>query len=879
MIHKNRPLLKAELECTNCKLHATCRFTNKMDVWGSKNPTFLFVGEAPGETEDVEGVPFIGRAGAILRDIIREIGFKDSEYAIVNSCRCWPGPKNPTPKDPEIRACRPYLIDDIERLNPKVIIMLGATALKAVSNKSGITKLRGTVWEKDGRFYVPTFHPSATFYDKEKLRDIIDDIEKAYVLPNQGIPEPEDVNWAVITDFDDVVRVFDLIKDQKDLAFDYETNTNLSWEDGAQILTAGYCWEEGTAVSIPVYHRESGFTPEQQQAIIDMIDALHRYRKENGLYMMAYNAVFDIMFGKVAHGISEPLLGDDPYIGHHCINEEMSKPSLSQLTWMYLPIGGYDNELLEMKKENPKLYDPKRGGNYGNFPLNILGYYNAGDVDATLRLAHKFEEILKRDNLYEVYWEVELQSTFPIMDYIANGVQINVPFLKELVATYQQRVDGIITDCRELADVKKWERKEYLAKKKEYDDKERERQQKWREEETLRLAEGKKPRKPLKPLKRRGEIIEFHPNKDAHVRGVLFDICKFKPIKETPTGLASVDSGVREELMEAHPLVPMLDDFASMNKFKTSYIDRLDKIIEGGEYSIFHPKFDLTGTVTGRLVGDMQQLPRTATNADIKKLFISRFGDRGILLNSDIKSAEVRMLGIVSGDPILKNVFDNNLDPHSMSACLVYRWEYDEFIARIHNKDPEAEEIRSKMKTVTFGLIYGKEGESFARDFGWELDKAERFVKQYFDQYPRVRQWIGDNKMFASVHGYVLNVFNRRRRIPAAMKSAMVQQWERERALRQAINFIIQSSTHDTMMYCTTQIRAVMLQLGLESKLVGEVHDSLVIDSVVDEVDTVVEVIDAVFSSLPMRYEWVTIPMEIEVKAGPNLAQMEQIFG
>ena len=85
MIHKKIPIRKDELECTNCKLHETCRFTNKMETWGSQNPTWLFVVDAPGETEDAEGIPFVGEHGNVFRDILREIGFANEDIAIASS--------------------------------------------------------------------------------------------------------------------------------------------------------------------------------------------------------------------------------------------------------------------------------------------------------------------------------------------------------------------------------------------------------------------------------------------------------------------------------------------------------------------------------------------------------------------------------------------------------------------------------------------------------------------------------------------------------------------------------------------------------------------------------------------------------------------------
>lgn len=847
-----------------------------MEASGSKNPTWLFVGEAPGENEDKAGEPFVGKAGRVLRGIIVELEFPHDEIAITNSVRCWPGPKNRTPTPEEIRTCKPYLMEDIERLNPKVVVMLGAVALKAAANKTGITKLRGTAWEENGRYYIATFHPSATFYDQNKLKDIIEDLEKAKNLPEAGIPKPDAVNWVILDDFDSVRAFFDYVKDEPDLFHDYETSTNIAWTEGARILMAGYSWAEGQAVSIPIFHKDSPFTQEEKEAIIQMIDDLHKYRNERELPMSGYNLVFDEMFGKIAHNITLPILGDDPYLGSHLLNEELSKPSLSQLAWTFLPIGGYDNELNDMKEKNPDLYDLDRGGSYDNFPIPILGYYNCGDCDASLRLAKIFRKKMEKQGLLDLYHDVVVPSTYPIMEYVSNGIRIDGEFLNTLITQYTARMNSIIMDCRQLPDVQKWEQSEVKRLKSLRAKELKEKYDKWNKEENERLQKGLKPRQ-KREYKRKPIVVAYDPSKDAHTRGVVFDIAKITPIKKTASKTHySIDREVREALENSHPLIPLVDEYASLKKFYSSYVQRLSKAESTGW--IFHPKFDMTGTVSGRLVGDLQQLPKTKKNSDIKKLFVSRFGSAGLLMNTDVKSAEVRMLGIVSKDPNLREDFFKFLDPHSMAACRVHGYDYDDFIQRIIDKEPGAVDIRDKMKAVLFGLIYGKVAESFAKDFGWSLAKAEQFVNKYFGKYEKVREMISYYHLFASSHGYVCNMQGRRRRLPKALKSIHVPSFERDHALRQAVNFVIQSSMHDLVLYSIVQVDQMFKHYGLESKLCGEVHDSLIIDCYKTEVDFILEILQTVFESLPVRYDWIDIPIEIEAAVGPNLADMENIF-
>jgi uracil-DNA glycosylase family 4 len=859
MIHnKSRKLRPDELECTACNLHKTCVHTNKMDASGSKAPTFLICGEAPGASEDKNGVQFVGKAGELLRNILKELDYKD--VAFDNSVKCWTGKGNPTPTPAQIKACRPYLLENIKRLKPKVIIMLGASALKAVSGKTGITKLRGTAWDENGIIYLPTFHPSATFYDPEKLRWIVEDLEKAKEYPTKGLPKPEEVNWSVAQSFDEAMGMIKSLYDYTLPHFDIETSTNIPWDRGAKILGYSACDKPGEAWFVPLFHKEAPYSEGRARILLQEIRKAHEYRIENELPMAAYNAVFDLMFLKVVYDIDFVPLGFDPYIAHHLLSEEMAKPSLSQLTWMYTDIGGYDSEIERLKKEQPQLYLADRGGTFENFDLQMLGTYGAGDVDASKRLELIFTPRLHEEGLWDLFKDISLQATYPIIEYIKNGVKIDGEFLGQLIDTYQERMNSILMDCRELPDVKKWEKREYLKTKR-----------KWEGEEKTRLEDGKRPRK--KP----DFFVRFKP-KDADIRGVLFDTAGLKPVKETTTGLASVDKEVREELYDRHPLIPLVDDHTRFQTWYSRYANRYKKS-EDYDY-IFHPSYDLTGTKTGRLVGDLQQLPRSDKTKDIKRLFISRFGNKGNMLSMDVKHAEIRVFSCESKDKNLIRIFKEGRDPHIMAACDVFGYDYEEFLALYKDGDENAYKIRTDMKSaVSFGVPYGREAKAVAEDFGWSEEKARKFIRDYFNQYPGIKEFIVRTRMFASEYGYTTTLLGRKRRVPQALRTSEVPDWERERALRQLVNHVIQGGMHDIFLYATVQIFHMFKAMGLESKMCGEVHDSLIIDYLKDELDTILEILTGVFEILPERFPKIIVPMEIEVQVGPNLIDMEQILG
>jgi uracil-DNA glycosylase family 4 len=148
------------LACTRCPLHRGR--TNV--VFGVGNPTsdLMFVGEGPGEQEDRQGEPFVGRSGQLLdRLVLEELGLTRKDFYICNVVKCRP-PNNRDPLPDEIAACRPFLVSQVKLINPRVIVTLGNFASKLLLDTTeGITRLRGKSYPLDGRMVVPTFHPAA----------------------------------------------------------------------------------------------------------------------------------------------------------------------------------------------------------------------------------------------------------------------------------------------------------------------------------------------------------------------------------------------------------------------------------------------------------------------------------------------------------------------------------------------------------------------------------------------------------------------------------------------------------------------------------------------------------------------------------------------
>ena len=168
--------------CPLCKLSRSRK--NAVPGEGQLSAKIMFIGEAPGRSEDEKGRPFVGAAGRILDELLKKAGIERSEVFITNIVKCRP-PNNRVPKEDELTACRPYLDRQIALIKPKVICILGRTAYSSLLGGSSITANRGKIVERAGQKYFLTFHPAAVIYNKGLLSALEADLKKLAVEINK----------------------------------------------------------------------------------------------------------------------------------------------------------------------------------------------------------------------------------------------------------------------------------------------------------------------------------------------------------------------------------------------------------------------------------------------------------------------------------------------------------------------------------------------------------------------------------------------------------------------------------------------------------------------------------------------------------------------
>lgn len=195
------PLEEKVAACTGCPLHGEGR-TQTVFGHGNIHADLMFVGEAPGQNEDLQGIPFVGRAGQLLNKVLKRVGLSRSDVYIANILKCRP-PGNRDPKPEEIKACTDYLREQIMILEPRVLIGLGRFSSNFLAKQHGLalSAMREVDWtytDRDFRAWlIPTYHPASVLHQRGKnqkltLQHIVNDVYKATKLAGQDLPQPEE---------------------------------------------------------------------------------------------------------------------------------------------------------------------------------------------------------------------------------------------------------------------------------------------------------------------------------------------------------------------------------------------------------------------------------------------------------------------------------------------------------------------------------------------------------------------------------------------------------------------------------------------------------------------------------------------------------------
>ncbi len=345
---------------------------------------------------------------------------------------------------------------------------------------------------------------------------------------------------------------------------------------------------------------------------------------------------------------------------------------------------------------------------------------------------------------------------------------------------------------------------------------------------------------------------EFNINSPKQLGVILFEKLRMPYGKKTKTGY-STSAEVLEKLRFESPIVEMILEYRQLTKLKSTYADGLSTYIDMD--GRIRSTFNQTITATGRLSStepNLQNIPiRMELGRQIRKVFVPREGY--VFLDADYSQIELRVLAHMSGDERLIEAYKENADVHQTTAALVFHVPYDEV----------TELQRRNAKAVNFGIVYGISGFGLSRDLNITKKQAEQYIEDYFDTYPKVKEYMESLVKMGKSKGYVVSMFGRRRPIPELEAKNFMQRQFGERI---AMNSPIQGTAADIIKIAMIHVDQRLRAENLSSKLILQIHDELLIETREDEIEQVKKLLEEEM----VHAAELLVPLIAEVKQGTN---------
>jgi DNA polymerase-1 len=346
----------------------------------------------------------------------------------------------------------------------------------------------------------------------------------------------------------------------------------------------------------------------------------------------------------------------------------------------------------------------------------------------------------------------------------------------------------------------------------------------------------------------------FNLNSPKQIREILFTRLKLPIVKKTPSGAPSTNEDVLQQLALDYPLPKILLDYRSLAKLKSTYTDKLPRMVNTDTGRV-HTNYAQAVAVTGRLSSNepnLQNIPiRTAEGRRIREAFIAPQGH--YIISADYSQIELRIMAHISKDKGLLKAFAQGADIHRATAAEVFGVSLDAVDS----------EQRRYAKIINFGLIYGMSEFGLALQMGIERSAARAFMDRYFARYPGVADYMQCTREEAKITGYVETVFGRRLWLPEINSPNGNRRQAAERA---AINAPMQGTAADIIKFAMIAVRDWLLRDKLNTKLIMQVHDELVLEVP----DGEVEVIKTVLPSLMGSAVKLDVPLLVELGVGAN---------
>lgn len=535
---------------------------------------------------------------------------------------------------------------------------------------------------------------------------------------------------------------------QTSVCFDTET-TGIDALN-AELVGMSFSWQKGEAFYVPF--------PENQEEAQILVDKFKPFFENENIEKIGQNIKYDL---KILSNYGIQIKGKlfDTMIAHYLINPDM-RHNMDVLSETYLKYSPKSIEdLIGKKGKNQK--------SMRDVALEEIKEYAAEDADVTYQLKQNFSPILDKAETKKLFDEIEIPLIPVLAAMELEGINLDVPFLKEMSVEMAKESSELEQKIYETAG------------------------------EKFNLASPKQ------------------------LGDVLFDKMKIGGAKQkkTKTGQYATGEEVLSYLANEHQIVRDILEWRQMVKLQSTYIDALPNQVDKKTGRV-HTDYMQTVAATGRLSSNnpnLQNIPiRTERGRLIRKAFIAR-DENYTLVSADYSQIELRIIAALSGEENMIKAFQNNEDIHRSTAAKVFNVPLEEV----------TKEQRSNAKTVNFGIIYGVSAFGLSNQTSLSRKESAELIDAYYATYPKLKSYMSNQVDFARENGYVQTVLGRRRYLKDINSANMMV---KSGAERNAVNAPIQGSAADIIKIAMINIHKKLTSENWKSKMLLQVHDELVFD-------------------------------------------------
>ena len=576
------------------------------------------------------------------------------------------------------------------------------------------------------------------------------------------------------------ILVQNLLK-QNAVCFDTET-TSLN-EMEAELIGMSFSYKKGLAYYIPL--------SENREEVLETLEIFRPFFEKKEILKIAHNLKFDYKILK-QYGIDVDGAIFDTMIAHYLLNPD-GRHGMDYLSEMYLNYKPVAIETLIGKGKNQTTLR--------SASVEEQTKYAGEDADVTWQLYEIFAPQLKKENLEDLFYKVEM----PLMKVLAKmeleGISLDKNWL-------EQESKDLESDLREL------------------------------EKKIFEFA---------------GE--EFNMNSPKQLGEILFEKMQLDPkAKKTKTGQYATSEDVLQKLSAKHEIIKYILEYRTYQKLKSTYVDALPNQIDKDDNRV-HTNFSQTTAATGRLASvnpNLQNIPiRTLRGQQIRGAFKADEGNK--IISADYSQIELRLIAEISNEENMIKAFQNGEDIHASTASKLFNVPLEEV----------TKTQRSQAKTVNFGIIYGQGAFGLAEQTGLSRTEAKQMIENYFATYPQLKKYMAEQVQKAQDLGYVETILNRKRHLKDINSANFVVKAHAE---RNAVNAPIQGSAADVIKLAMIKIDEKLHEKNLKTKMLLQVHDELVFEAPIEEIETAKELIKTEMES---AFD-TKVPLLVEVGVGDN---------